>query len=54
MLRIAIKGSGKTDQVHFSVIVKNGRSTKPVQLKSICSPGDSAEPVITIMLPEED
>jgi hypothetical protein len=54
MLRIAIKGSSKTDQVHFSVIVKNGRSTKPIQLKSICGPGDSAEPVVTIMLPEED
>lgn len=54
MLRLAIKGSGQTNQVQFSVIVKNGRSTKPVQLKSICGPGDSAEPVITIMLPEED
>jgi len=26
----------------------------PVQLKAICGPGDSGEPVITIMLPEED
>lgn len=27
---------------------------KPVQLKALCGPGDSAEPVITVMLPEED
>ena len=26
----------------------------PVKVKSVCGPGDSAEPVITIMLPWED
>jgi hypothetical protein len=25
-----------------------------VQLKAVCGPGDNAEPVITIMLPDED
>jgi hypothetical protein len=25
-----------------------------VKIKSICGPGDDAEPVITLMLPEED
>jgi len=54
MLRIAIKGSGITNQINFSVIIKNGRRTQPVRFKAICGPGDSAEPVITIMLPEED
>lgn len=26
----------------------------PVKLKAVCGPGDNAEPVVTIMLPEED
>jgi hypothetical protein len=27
---------------------------KPVTLKAVCGPGDQGEPVITIMLPDED
>lgn len=39
----------------FVVHVRNdNRKPKPVQLKAICGPGDDAEPVITIMLPDED
>ena len=30
------------------------RELRTVTLKSVCGPGDHAEPVITIMLPEED
>lgn len=40
----------------FSVLVDvhgNGRHTR-VDLKSICGPGDTAAPVLTIMLPNED
>lgn len=53
MLRVAIrKESGS--QVNYSVLVmKHGRH-ETVQLKSLCHPGDSGEPVITILLPHED
>ena len=40
----------------FDVLFQMGNTAKltSVQLKSICGPGDSGEPVITIMLPDED
>lgn len=38
----------------FTVHVNNGKGPKPVTLKAVCGPGDTAEPVITIMLPDED
>ncbi len=51
-------------EVHFAVRVwnwvrVNGQRTErtkheDVQLKALCGPGDDAEPVITIMLPDED
>jgi len=43
-------------KVIFTVGHKNrpGCYQKEVQLKAICGPGDTAEPVITIMLPDED
>jgi hypothetical protein len=31
-----------------------GKELKLVELKAVCGPGDNSEPVITIMLPEED
>lgn len=37
----------------LSVVGENGVAGK-VRLKSICGPGDDAQPVITIMLPNED
>ena len=52
------------DTILFPVCVQNwvhvkGKRTERarqenVQLKAICGPGDTAEPVITIMLPDED
>jgi hypothetical protein len=62
LLRFAIKRSASTDQTNFTVRVwkKKGfeGATRTgiglVHLKSICGPGDTAEPVITIMLPNED
>ena len=42
----------------FSVIFVRRESGKlrrrTVQIKSICGPGDDMEPVITLMLPDED
>ena len=56
MLRLAIgRCPVKTDTIYFDVycVVKR---VKPqlVRLKSVCGPGDDAEPVLTIMLPNED
>ena len=42
---------------NYSLHVRNDnrdRTPPLVHLKAVCGPGDDAEPVITIMLPEED
>jgi len=52
----AIRRGTTTDRIWFSVLVDtygNGRKTK-VDLYSVCGPGDTAAPVITIMLRGED
>ena len=52
----AIRRGTTTDRIWFSVLVDthgNGRNTK-VDLYSVCGPGDTAAPVITIMLRGED
>jgi len=60
MLRLAIRRApAPSDRVNFSVYVRNhNRDTLDrrdlVELKAICGPGDTPEPVITIMLPTED
>jgi hypothetical protein len=57
LLRLAIKQSGGTSEVRFALRVRNDNrnGTPPlVHLKALCGPGDNAEAVITIMLPEED
>ncbi len=53
MFRAASRMAGSV--VHYQLRVRNdNRRPKLVTLKAICGPGDDAEPVITIMLPEED
>ena len=48
------KSSEQSDLVPYKVIFQQGHNRKEtVTLWSICGPGDDAEPVITIMLPEE-
>jgi hypothetical protein len=45
------------EQLHFSLHVRNDNrpGTPPLMpLKAVCGPGDDGEPVITIMLPDED
>jgi len=57
MLRHAIRGSsGSGSKLRFQLHVQNTASAPPqlVTLKSVCGPGDDGEPVITIMLPDED
>jgi hypothetical protein len=58
MLRFAIRGQrGDGAEVRFAVHVRNDvrEGTPPlVRLKALCGPGDEGEPVVTVMLPEED
>ncbi|MBK8269897.1 MAG: hypothetical protein IPK83_17035 [Planctomycetes bacterium] len=43
------------DQLLYEVIfLQAPQHHETIQLKSICGPGDNGEPVITIMLPNED
>jgi hypothetical protein len=56
MLRAASGQAGSSDRVHFQVLVDvhgDGRH-EMVRLWALCGPGDDAQPVITIMLEEED
>ena len=65
MLSETIRRSRSGSELRFTVSVLNWRrrsngmrinATKreEVILKAVCGPGDNAEPVITIMLPDED
>jgi hypothetical protein len=56
MLKCAI-GRSNGSEILFSLHVRNDnrdRTLPLVRLKAICGPGDDAEPVITVMLPNED
>ena len=51
------RAKGKnSDCVRFTVHVAQAEGARPtsVELKALCGPGDEAEPVITVMLPDED
>ena len=55
MFRFAALRSAGQDELRFEVLVRNDNTTpKPVTLKAICGPGDTPEPVLTILLPDED
>ncbi|MCY2991731.1 MAG: hypothetical protein NTY19_28235 [Planctomycetota bacterium] len=55
MFRFAALRSAGQDTLRFEVLVRNDNTTpKPVTLKAICGPGDTPEPVLTILLPDED
>jgi hypothetical protein len=57
LLRCAIGRSDGGPEVRFGVHVRddNREGTPPlVRLKAVCGPGDQGEPVITVMMPEED
>jgi hypothetical protein len=55
MLRFAARGQDGRE-VRFGVHVRIDNQERPplVRLKALCGPGDNGEPVITVMLPEED
>jgi hypothetical protein len=53
MRRFAIQGP----DVRFGVHVRNDnrdRTPPLVRLKALCGPGDQGEPVLTVLMPEED
>ena len=57
LLRLAVARSDGGPEVRFGVRVRddNREGTPPlVRLKAVCGPGDQGEPVITVMLPDED
>lgn len=58
MLSLAVRASRGGSELRYSIVrVPNegrGHVARRVSLKSVCGPGDDAEPVITIMQPEED
>lgn len=54
-LRTSPKEGATNDTLLFTAMINNyWYLSDPVQLKAVCSMGDSAEPVITIMFPGED
>lgn len=54
MFRVAIKAGIQGDTIRYYLIATKGGRQHRVELKAICGPGDTLEPVITIMLPDED
>ena len=61
MLLCAIRRDRSNDPttIRYRLYVRNSKRQRLdrrdlVELKAVCGPGDDAEPVITIMLPEED
>lgn len=44
-----------TDQLRFKIsFLMSARNQQTVELKAISGPGDAGEPVLTLMLPDED
>lgn len=59
MFTLAVKRStSPSDRLTFRVLflMKRGRTPRleEITIVSICGPGDDAEPVLTLMLPEDD
>ena len=57
LLACAIRTAADGPEVQFALHVRkdNRERTPPlVRLKAICGPGDQGEPVLTVLLPEED
>ncbi len=55
MLYSAVRGGAGGDRLEFQVIFLQEPSRhETVSLKAVCGPGDRGEPVITVLLPDED
>lgn len=57
MLRISFLSDRNKDSSEFQYELRvrnDNRMPRRVFLKAVCEPGDNGEPVITVMLPDED
>ena len=58
MMRLAVKANPDVETVTFSLyrVSRSGssRTPQPVTLKAVIGPGDDGDPVITVMMPDED
>ncbi len=54
VLLVEIRKSGSGQRVDFKVLFEQGGEKVCADFYALCGPGDSGEPVITVMLPEED
>jgi hypothetical protein len=57
LLACAIRRGGSGAEVRFGVHVRNDnreRTPPLVRLKALCGPGDGGEPVVTVLLPDQD
>lgn len=56
MLYFAIKRAPEGDTLLYTVFIRNTNddAPKPVKFKALCHPGDLGEPVVTVMMPNED
>jgi hypothetical protein len=57
LLARAVRRGADSQVVRFGVHVRNDnreRTPPLVRLKAICGPGDDGEPVISVMLPNQD
>ena len=55
ILKLSIPRHTDTSSISFKVLFADGTGRQAeASLKAICGPGDDEEPVITIMLPDED
>jgi hypothetical protein len=55
MFHLAAKRAAGESTMFFDLLVRNENTApKLVTLKAICGPGDTLDPVLTILLPDED
>ena len=54
MFRVAARANRGGDTILYRLIATRGGRQHTRELKAVCGPGDTAAPVITIMLPDED
>ena len=53
VLRWYVRRGGS--EIHFPVtMIMKARQRRNIVFKALCGPGDNAEPVITVMMPDED
>jgi hypothetical protein len=53
-MKEAINESANGHLLRFKVVNYRGAESSTIDLKAMCGPGDDAEPVLTVMLPDED